>query len=674
MKTLRIQSRQALRLALVLWLPLATGLAAPACGEEQSDTPVATATKPTAPTPPPEPPPPERDELVRQTAAFLKGWETRKERFLESYRTDFERALSRMGWFRQLSTRAYEARGFSSLIFSDGQSLRPAAHTMIATVEEVDAHGLDGDRYNRDALKALLQKVVDKQEDYNKTIVAPDDPVANTLWTALERLHTGLDGGELAIRLALEEAELNDEHVPLLDDARTRLDALFQAKASLNDVLRDLDLGLLQRFFRYAFDMRFARRLHPFDADKDDGAGVERVAEQLFALFSSTDFDVLAEALTGLEPALPEYRKMMVELARYAQWAAEHETITLPKAAKKLKVGSDGDVVKLLERRLIQEAYLEGEETGTYDERVEASVKAYQETHQFKVTGEMDRRVRASMNMPFAKRAVQLARGLQRHRESELHQGKWRFGTVEMQARINIPKFEATFFRNGELARTHRVVVGSNAISTEERTGFRGHFNRTRLFSREMVTIVLNPTWRVPVRIKEQELDPKLMEAPDFYETHNYDVVIHDDGSEHVIQLPGPDNALGLVKFLFPNEWSIYMHDTPKKRLFKREIRAFSHGCMRVHEALDLARWLLVEVEGWTDHRFDKVLGKRKTYGVPLKHKVVITIDYNPVAIHENGRAMFLSDVYKFDRDQVAGKTPYPRARGGRQTQAVFVD
>jgi murein L,D-transpeptidase YcbB/YkuD len=150
--------------------------------------------------------------------------------------------------------------------------------------------------------------------------------------------------------------------------------------------------------------------------------------------------------------------------------------------------------------------------------------------------------------------------------------------------------------------------------------------------------------------------------------------VTHDDGSEHVIQLAGPDNALGEVKFLFPNEWSIYMHDTPKKRLFKRELRAFSHGCMRLHEALDVARWVLVDNEGWTDKRFDKVLKRRQTYGVPLKHKIVITIDYNPVAVHENGRAMFLSDVYKFDRDQAAGKTPYVQPTRGRQTQVVLVD
>ncbi|MGB0588508.1 MAG: L,D-transpeptidase family protein [Myxococcota bacterium] len=655
---------------------LGVTLLAAGCGESATDsqpTPQ-TAQEAVKPPPPPEPPPVTRDELVRQTVSFLKGWDTRKATFIEAYRTDFERALSRMSWFKVLSTRAYEARGFTSLIFSDGQNLRPAAHELIAAIEDVDAHGLNPEPYRRDGLKELLQKVADKQQDYSKAIVAPEEELPAKMWAVLERLHSTLDANEMAIDLAMEEAQFDDSHIPLLDDARTRLDRLFQAKASLNDVLRDLDLGLLSRWFRYAYDMRFSMRLHPFDADKNDGAGVERVAEDLFALFSSTDFDAMAAALTALEPQHPEYRKLMAELARYRQLAAEGTSIVLPNAAKKLKLGSKGETVELLEKRLIQESYLEGEPTGEYDERLQAAVLAYQATHQFKQTGLMDRKARSSMNIPMSRRAEQLARGLQRHRESELHQGKWRFGAVPLQVRINIPQFEATFFKDGKAARTHRVVVGSNAVSVAEDTGYKGHFNRTRLFSRQMRTVVLNPTWRVPPRIKEQELDPKLMEDPDFYEANNYDVVIHDDGSEHVIQLAGPNNALGEVKFLFPNEWSIYMHDTPKKRLFKRELRAFSHGCMRVHEALDLARWILVDNEGWTNERFDKVLKKRQTYGIPLKNKIAITIDYNPVAVHENGRAMFLSDVYKYDRDQAAGKTPYVQPKKGRQTQVVLVD
>ena len=162
--------------------------------------------------------------------------------------------------------------------------------------------------------------------------------------------------------------------------------------------------------------MRFALRIHPSTLTSD-GAGVERVAEELFALFSSTDFDALAASLTALEPQHPEYRKMMAELARYRQLAAENEDIQLPKAAKKLKLGSEGEVVQLLEKRLIMEGYLEGDVTGTYDERLQKAVSAYQETHQFKPDGLMDRKARSSMNIPMSRRAEQLARGLQRHRE-----------------------------------------------------------------------------------------------------------------------------------------------------------------------------------------------------------------------------------------------------------------
>ncbi len=242
-----------------------------------------------------------------------------------------------------------------------------------------------------------------------------------------------------------------------------------------------------------------------------------------------------------------------------------------------------------------------------------------------------------------------------------------------MQARVNIAGFTAVFFRDGVEARRHRVVVGNNEVGTQEEHGYRGYFNRTRLFSREMETIVLNPTWRVPNRIKEEELDPKLIEEPDYYERHNYSVAIRDDGTEEVVQGPGPGNALGLVKFLFPNEWSIYMHDTPKKRLFGRPVRAFSHGCMRTADALDLARWILVDLEGMEPDRFDKIVDSRETYGIALKTHIPVTIDYNTVGVHETGRMMFYADVYRFDRDLEAGKTPYEQPRKGNVTQVVLV-
>ena len=344
------------------------------------------------------------------------------------------------------------------------------------------------------------------------------------------------------------------------------------------------------------------------------------------------------------------------------------------KAVQRLKKGSDGEHVTALQERLIQEGYLEGEVDGVYGADLLEAVKLYQDTHQLKQTGLIDKHTRSSLNKSFEHRARQVALALQRHRESELHQGSWRFGEIPVQARVNIPAFEAVFYKDTKPARKHRVVVGSNEISVDEATGFKGHYNRTRTFSEELQTIVINPTWKVPSRIKEQELDPKLIDEPDFYETNNYKVDIGADGSEMVTQLSGENNALGLVKFLFPNRFSIYMHDTPKKKLFNREIRAYSHGCMRTKDALDLARWILVDLEGVKNERFDEILEGGEPYGINLDNRIPITIDYNTVGVHESGRMMFYLDVYKFDRDQIAGKTPYKQPNMGRQTQAVLAD
>lgn len=621
----------------------------------------------------PEVQPIERDEMVRQTSAFLQGWTERESAFLEAYRRDFQRALKRTGDMETLLTRAYEAQGYSAFIFSDGQTLKPSATVMLDVVANVEAHGLDPQPFEHEALKTILSQIKESQQDYRDAVQPPAEVLPERLWQMLDALHGGPPGSPTAVLDAVTAAEFDNSHVTLLDQARIRLDRLFTAKASLNGLFRDLDLALLGHWFRYSHLMRYAKLIHPFDASKSVSASLKKHSDDLFTLYSSTDFEMLDEAVKALEPALPEYRKMMEGLALYRELAKTHEHITLPRKAQKLKLGSDGELVTLLEKRLIQEAYLEGEPTGQYDERLKEAVTFYQVTHQLKASGDMDRGTRSSLNRTFATRAEQLARGLQRHRESDLHQGEWRFGTVPVQARVNLAAFEATFFREGVAAKTHRVVIGSNQLGTEEQTGLKGYFNRTRLFSRRMVTIVLNPTWRVPQRIKEEELDMKLMDEPDFYEKNNYEVVVHDDGSEHVVQLPGPKNALGLVKFLFPNNWSIYMHDTPKKRLFKRHIRAFSHGCMRVHEALDLAKWILTEIEGVTAKRFDKIMERGKTYGIPLKTKIPISIDYNTVGVHESGRMMFYLDVYKFDRDLLESKTPYSPQVAGSQTQVVLV-
>lgn len=614
-----------------------------------------------------------RKQLGAAIRGFITKLDKREQAFIERYDKDFKDSLANIGWFKKLSTRAYEDNGHK-LIFIEGEGLAEHGRLLLEAVEGVEAHGIDPEWYRRDELEAKVEAADKAKKTYEEALVASKDDKVVALWQTLDEVRGIIGLTEAALLQILERRDLRDADEPLLGAVDKRMDRIFTAKRQLNDALRDLDFALLQSWFRLSFDMRFRRWAHPFDAHKTYGKGVEANADKLYDYYAQADLKDMKTALAALEPKFPEYRQMMKGLAFYRELAETYpEHIELPSRADNLKPGHKGDHVKKLQTRLKQEGYFEGEVDGKYGDALAKAVQLYQETHQLKdKDGKMDRATRRSLNKSYARRAEQIELGLARHRESQLHQGPYRFGDYPVQARVNIPAFEATFFKDGVAARKHRVVVGNNAIETDEETGLRGWFNRTRMFSREMRTIVLNPTWKVPSRIKEQELDRELLEEPDYYEKNGYAVRILDDGSEEVVQLPGPNNALGLVKFLFPNQFAIYMHDTPRKRLFKRPIRAFSHGCMRTENPLDLARWILVDNEGMSPERFDKILKSREEYGIALETKIPITIEYNTVGVHESGRMMFYIDIYRYDRDLADGKTPHPPT-GRRNLEQVVL-
>ncbi|PKN54889.1 MAG: hypothetical protein CVU56_24185 [Deltaproteobacteria bacterium HGW-Deltaproteobacteria-14] len=615
------------------------------------------------------PSPSSRAAFVRKARAIFDGWAEREAGLVKDYTPSFKDALGKLSWFKKLTTRAYEGREYRPF-FSDGAQLTESGDKLLEALYAVEDHGLEPEPYDLPALRATVKAFSDRALGYQEALTIPAESKAAWDFVTAQKKRLPLDDAALAAAAAA--ADYSDDDVAVLDRVQAHLDAIFTARAGLNVALRDLDIALASRCFRYIYDMRFSRRAHPFFADESDGAGVERTAVDVYATFEKTDFNDIGPSLGALVPKIPEYSTLMAGLARYRRFAAEHpEHIELPSKVERLKARDKpkaDDLVKQLQERLAQEEYWDGPIDGKFGPDLEAAIKFYQETHQLKDAGRIDRITRISLNTTFAERARQIALALRRDRESDLHQGEFPLGTTTLRGRVNIPAFQATFFKDGVVARQHNVIVGNNNIEVDEQSGKRGHFNQTRMFSALMATVVLNPTWKVPRRIKEQELDEKLMDEPDFYEKHNYEVKTLSDGTEQVTQLPGPGNALGLVKFLFPNQFSIYMHDTPNKRLFKRPVRAFSHGCMRTEDPLDLARWLLVDQGDWTAERFDEVLASRQEYGVALKEKVPMSIDYSTVGVHPSGRLMFYADIYRYDRDYFDGKTPYRADRDFYQT------
>ena len=197
---------------------------------------------------------------------------------------------------------------------------------------------------------------------------------------------------------------------------------------------------------------------------------------------------------------------------------------------------------------------------------------------------------------------------------------------------VNIPSFNLTYFKNGKPALESKVVVGKS-------------LNRTVVFSGQMSEIIFSPYWNVPSSILIKEILPAIAKNGNYLAQHDMEWV-----GNKVRQRPGPENSLGLVKFVFPNSFSIYMHDTPAKTLFQEEQRAFSHGCIRVARARDFAVAILKDDKNWTPEKIDAAMnrGVEKTY--KLKTKIPVYIGYFTSWVDDKGIVHFYEDIY--NRDQ----------------------
>ncbi len=231
---------------------------------------------------------------------------------------------------------------------------------------------------------------------------------------------------------------------------------------------------------------------------------------------------------------------------------------------------------------------------------------------------------------------------------------RWRWLPRDLGAfhiMVNIPSFHLEVTRNDKIIHETRVVVGKAQ-------------HKTPLFSDEMEYVVVNPYWNVPNSIAANELLPKIKSDPgSFFSSTNYQVLASVKGRTQVVdpakldwekvepgmvrlrQTPGTRNALGDVKFLFPNQHSVYLHDTPSRSLFNRDYRAFSHGCVRVQNPMDFADVILRQTENWGSDRLKKMIGGDEKW-VTLSKKIPVHLAYFTTWMSENGTLQLRSDIY----------------------------
>jgi murein L,D-transpeptidase YcbB/YkuD len=169
--------------------------------------------------------------------------------------------------------------------------------------------------------------------------------------------------------------------------------------------------------------------------------------------------------------------------------------------------------------------------------------------------------------------------------------------------------------------------------------------NKTAIFKGMMKYVVFNPYWNIPDKILEKEIIPAIAKNKDYLKENHMEWV---DG--RLRQIPGLDNALGAIKFLFPNPFDIYLHDTPAKGLFKEQKRAFSHGCIRISAPYQLAEYLLGNQPGWSSGKMDKILSTQKETFVKLEKEVPVYIIYLTAFVDVGGKLNFRDDLYQKDQ------------------------
>lgn len=445
-----------------------------------------------------------------------------------------------------------------------------------------------------------------------------------------------------------------------------RLRALEQQSAAWRELVVRTEVGLALDAARYAAELRLGydentSRLDPW---RKVTTRATRERARLRAFFAHLDEDGAERALASLQPPHEQYPLLVAARRRYAELAAAGGWGELSvERYDKLKRDRKHEAVPALKRRLAAEGYYKGNkpDDDTFDKALEDALIAYQRTHQLKDSGEVDKKLVENLNLPVEDRLAKIDVTLQRYRESLV-------GSFDYFVLVNLPDFYAEVWRGGELRMRFEIVVGKNDQLRDPKTkdlvfdkkGNPVFANRTPMQTSFIERVIYNPYWNIPPRIRAEEgYDAKLAENPFWLEENGFEMVNPDNPKRSWIrQLPGDKNALGRVKFIFPNEWDVYLHDTPQKRLFKNPTRAYSHGCMRVSKPLELAEFLLREDGQWNASKVKNILERKplKETVFNLRRDVAIHIDYFNTRVDEDGHVHFLSDVYRYDKPKVEAR------------------
>ena len=553
---------------------------------------------------------------------------------------------------RRFLAHLYSQREFAPAL-TTARGLTPTGERLVELMAGVGAHALDVADYLRpelaDALSAQAQLAHALEAS---PLAVPTNEELHVLVDAIEDAadQTTEDAAVATIALALDAESAEASIVPELwrvHQQRLELERATWGNGALIEAI------LMDGYLAYAFDQRnFNTSM--VDEDLDDDARHQLIADRtqttFQALIDTTDPDEVTAQFEALAPSHAQYAMLVAERARYVEIVANGGWGTIE--PRHLERGSNGTTVTELQGRLAAEGFFEGEADGIVGNEMVDAIRAYQETHQMEVTGETSRGFWNSINIPAETRLAQIELTMQRWRES-------RIGDDNYFVFVNIPDFHAEVWRAGNRDMRFSIVVGNTTQECDDRTQRLRYANATPIQSADMTYVVLNPTWNVPRRIVEEELLPNLLENPLHFEENGFERIVTESGFELVRQLPGPENPLGRVKFMFPNPHSTYMHDTSRPQYFQYPVRAFSHGCMRVSQPQELLEYILTTDGQWDERQIERWYEEGEERSVTLNESIPVHVEYYVVRVDDEGRANFLADIYRYDRDRL--NPPNPR-------------
>jgi murein L,D-transpeptidase YcbB/YkuD len=393
-----------------------------------------------------------------------------------------------------------------------------------------------------------------------------------------------------------------------------------------NKAVIQTELLLTGQFFKYAAKVYKGADINAAEL----GWFIPRKKINLSALLD-TIIAAKAKDPDAYAPMSNQYKVLENWLIKTIELEKKETNDSIPWLNKPIKIGDSAGIVFQIKQRLnVLQSNIVLDSSNVYDTAMLRSVKLFQLRHGLAIDGVIGNQMIAELNIPLKKRVQQILVNLERIR--------WMPPQQERNfILVNIPAFRLHVMDSGKQVFDMRVIVGSAA-------------NNTVIFNGNLKYIVFSPYWNVPESIVRKEILPAMQRDRNYIGKHNMEITGYSGSLPIVRQKPGPTNSLGLVKFLFPNSYSIYLHDTPNRNLFQQSGRGLSHGCIRIAEPKKFAQYLLRDdTTTWKSATIDSAMHLAKEKWVTLKQTIPVYLVYFTAWVDKDGLLNFRKDIYGHD-------------------------